>query len=172
MSIASYEDANQWLDGTKLVLADQEEASSVADNADTVVQSYLGAVFPDHVLLWDFDPSGDQEASPKVVREAASLLMASYYYSQKYSGETRGESDYATELEDRAIYLLQELQEGNIVLTDTEYGAVDRDRQTLQQSDFWPNDLDVIEKVVYTDHDESVSIEYVENRKFTMDQQF
>lgn len=174
MPLALAADANAWLDGTKISIPNDVVAAPFADNADNVAKSYLAIAYPDHVNLWDAtDPlPGGKETTPQVVREAASLLMASYYYAHKYSEETLDDNDYASRLERRGLKLLEDIRDGKVTLWDKDYGKSLTDLMSLQQSDFYPNDTAVVEKQVYDEHDESVSTVFESDRKFSMTQNF
>lgn len=168
MPLATFEEANAWLDGTKIAYLDANDAADDANNADNVVKAYLAANWPEPVLLWDAAPAGAQEKTPEIVADAASLLMASYLYARKYSEETDGEARYATQLEKRAIEILEKLQSGDLTLFDKIYGSDIANSLRLEQADFWPNDTTTVEHEVFDEYDESVSTISVPDRKFSM----
>lgn len=116
MALASFEDANGWLDGTKLAFADEDDASDDADNAENIVRAHLSGVYPDGVDTWEASSNN----VPDTIREIASLLMASYKYAKVYSEDVEAESSYAARLESRAMRLLDDLKTGEIVLHDTD----------------------------------------------------
>lgn len=172
MSLASHEDANAWLDGVKLSFPSQAAAASIADNADNVVKSYLASTYPAYVNTWDVAPGAGQEATPQVVREAAAMLMAAYYYALKYSEETLDDNDYAAKTERRAIKLLENIRDGLVSLWDKSYGLDVSNQLNLAEDDFYPDDKAVVEKDIYDAHDESVRTEFVPDRKFSMSDPF
>lgn len=174
MPLALAADANAWLDEVKLSLSSEAVAAPYAESADNVVKSYLAIRYSDYVNLWDATvptPAG-KETPPQIVREAASLLMASYYYSKKYSEETLDDNDYASRKERQAIKILEDLRDGKSTLWDKPYGVTLQDEAGLEQDDFYPNDTAVVERQVFDENDESVSTVFESDRKFSMSQRF
>lgn len=136
MSLASYEEANRPLDQTKIAFANAPDAESEATQADTIVKSALADIYPDNVNLWDAEPAPPQEATPSTIAVIASFLMASFRYAKRYSEEAIGESNYATQLWDRAMLLLEGLRSGKLGLADVTYDSA----AEWNRSSFWPND--------------------------------
>lgn len=132
MPLATAEDANGWLDGTKLAFADDNDAADDADNADTIVRAHLSGVYPDGVDTWDIESNN----VPDTIKEIASLLMASYKYAKVYSEDVESESSYAARLESRAMRLLDDLKTGVIVLHDSEESS----GIAFDDDDFHPSD--------------------------------
>jgi hypothetical protein len=139
VSLATFEDANAWLDETKIKFANAADATSLATQADRKVKGSLADLYPDNVGQWD--ASGNPEPTPAVVRFAASLFMAAWLYQKKYSEETGTDSEFAARLEDRAKGVLTDLREGTIDLDDVDYVS----SLSFAQDDFWPNDTTVYE---------------------------
>jgi hypothetical protein len=139
MPLASFTDANAHLDGTKIVFSSDTDALPEATSTDRMVRARLGVLFPTQAPLWDFDPTVPKIATPELVREIASLLMASFRYASKYSEDDQNEQDYAQKLYDRAMGLLDGVIDGTLTLTDVDYDAVDGVGH-LSSSDFYPND--------------------------------
>jgi hypothetical protein len=148
VTLASFDDANDHLDGTKLSFTDNNDENFIAAAAaaDPLVKAALYDLYPDHVSLWiETVPSPNPdllEETPQLVRLIASLLYASYYYAKAYSEETLGENDYAKRLEERAWGIVTGLVAGTYQLYDalSYQSAV----QGLQSLDFWPNDSTVV----------------------------
>lgn len=132
MPLASFDDANQWLDNNKLKFVDDGDAEPEANNAENIIKGILFAEFSDLVPLWT-----TPETTPVMVREIASLLMAAYRYARKYSEQTPKTSSYAAWLEDKAMLLLTGIADGTIKLVDVSPLPVG---SAFQQDDFWPND--------------------------------
>lgn len=153
MPLATYEDANGHLDGTKISFVSDADAEPEAREADRIVKSKLGDIFPDYVALWDIsvDPQVEPELVPGLVNEAAALLMASYRYANRYSEDELNENDYAARLERRALQILEDIRSGKAVLFDVTYGITTEESYGLERDDFWPND--------------DYTPEYVENQK-------
>lgn len=141
MTLAAYTDANAWIDEDKIRFENDPDALPESTQADAVVKAALIDLYPDHVSLWDVNPTGGQEATPALVKTIASLLMASYRYAKKYSEESTQESGFALYLANMANGLLADLREGRKSLADVP--AV-TNTLLLQQGDFWPNNLTTV----------------------------
>lgn len=171
MPLATFEDANTHLDETKISFVDDADAAPEAREADNIVRSKLGDIFPDQVAHWIDtlpDPVGDALITPNLVREAASLLMASYRYAKRYSEDELNENDYAARLEKRAMRILEDIRNGTAILWDVDYGLTTEAAYSLEQEDFYPNDT-------YTP--ESVELDIADprlqpKRSFSMDRRF
>jgi hypothetical protein len=143
VSLAGFQDANRWLDGTKIKFETIHDADAEATEADSVVKAALAGLYPDHINLWietlpDSNPDGLEE-TPDLVRTVASLLMASYRYAKKYSEEILSPSSYALALEAKAMSFLNRLRDGSMSLADESYIS----ELQFQSSNFWPNDTTV-----------------------------
>jgi hypothetical protein len=169
--LASYEEANSHLDGTKIAFESEEDAENEAREADRIVRGALADTFPEQVGYWVHElPEPVLEAliTPELVRLVASLLMASYKYSMHYSEDDLGENDYSARLEKRAMKILKDIQSGDAVLWDVEYGPTIADSYTLEQEDFWPNDTYTEEYVRQQEELQEAGLGPA--RKFSMDQ--
>jgi hypothetical protein len=140
--LASFADANDHLDGTKISFLNDDDASPEAKDADVYVLGRLSSVYPDHATLWTaVDPLvPPAEATPGLVRLAASLLMASYRYAKKYSEETQTPNPYSERLKARADEILNGLVGGTLTLYDEDYASSSQ----FFEADFWPNDTTVV----------------------------
>ena len=134
MALATHDDANRWLDGTKIKF--DTEASSEDDRlkVEPIVRAALIDLYPDNIDDWDVD--GTPEAVPELVRDVVSMLMAAYLYQRRYSEETQGPSSFGMNLEKRAMRILQDLRTGSLSLADKAYTS----QLGLSSADFWPND--------------------------------
>lgn len=141
MSLASFEDAREWLDKYKITFETADDAVAESAHADAIVRAYLAGTFPDHVGLWDKEPTGNQEATPEIIVQIAAMLMASYRYAKVYSEESLSHNSYAFQLEQRAMKLLSDVSNGLIDLADENYAS----SAAFAESDFWPNDKTVKE---------------------------
>lgn len=141
-ALADFDDANAWLDGTKLAFVDDTDAAPEADNADNLVRGFLKPLFGDPVDDWVHDGTG-ATLTPKLVKDIASMLMASYRYAKVYSEDVIPEADYAARLEARAMSLLNMLKTGELVLADTELVS----GTLFEQDDFWPNDTTAVTEI-------------------------
>lgn len=137
--LATFSDANRHLDSNKITFADAADAVPEAEQADAIVRASLADVFPDNVNEWSED--GDPEETPDLVRLIASLIMASKKYAKRYSEEATEENEYAKALWAEAMMLIAGLRDGNLELSDTDYGDVTQ----WGRSSFWPNDTTVFE---------------------------
>lgn len=173
MSLASYEDANAHLDETKIGFASAADAEDKARSADAIVKAKLGDRFPDYVALWsDTVPNPNPNeliATPALVREAASLLMAAFLYEERYSEETLDDNDYAARLQKRAMFLLDGIADGSLILWDVDYGQDANNTARLEREDFWPNDTYTPELVAL---ERSLGSDLSPRRMFGMDADF
>src|SRR6266508_3743875 len=148
MTLASFDEGNEHLDGTKLRFTDANDQNfkDAAAEADPLVKAALYDLYPDRVNLWiDELPVPNPnllELTPALVRQIASLLYAAYFYAKKYSEETLDENSYAAKLEQRASAIILGLTDGTYQLFDAlDYQSL---LQGLQAADFWPNDSTVV----------------------------
>ncbi len=139
MALASFEDANEWLDENKIQFLNEDDARQEANNADNIVRSWLAGNWPEYVNLWAHNAGLADNVTPAVVKEAASLLMASYRYAKRYSEESFAGSDYAQRLERRAVEMLAQLKQGELVLWDKTYGQDIFSTYSIEPGDFFPN---------------------------------
>jgi len=147
MTLALYSDANEWLDGTKIQFLNAFDAAPEATSVDNIVRAYLKDTFPDNVDLWDANPGTGQEATPAIIREIASLLMAAYRYEKVYSLDLTAGPTYASVLEARAMALIEGIKAGTITLIDTTYDAPHFD-----QGNFYPNDMTIVTDDMDSEH--------------------
>lgn len=164
MTLATFDDANGWLDGTKISFANANDAEPEATEADAIVKAALTDLYPANVPLWD--ATGTPELTPKVVRQAAALLMAAYRYSKRYSEESVGPSTFGMLLEARANGILAGLRNGSLSLDDKTYTS----QLGLTEADFWPNNT-----TVATSNDDLAGLGLNDGdplRMFTMNKEF
>lgn len=134
MSLATFDQANRWLDESKAKFNDDDDAFPESSSADALVLASLADVYPDDYATWDAETSGTE--TPPIVAYIASRLMAAYRYGKLYSMQDRARADYAKWLEDGALSLLQQLRDGIILIPEialvspVDFGA----------ADFYPND--------------------------------
>lgn len=150
--IASYEDANRYLDETKLRYANNDEAAKEGIGVDAEIRAALADIFGTTVSIWE-----DNTTSPAIIVEIAAMKMAASKYEKSYSEETLGDNDYSARLRKRADALILGLRQGTISLSDTPEVS---STYVWSEDDFWPNDTYVFEDTLEPD------------RKFTMDQVF
>jgi hypothetical protein len=140
VTLATYTEANHWLDQNKLKFTDAQDAVPEATNADRYIRAKLADSFTAAIVNgWDESPTGAETATPALVRMIAAMLMASFRYAKKYSEETLDENDYSARLKQDADELLDQIASGELVLFDTTLVQVD----IFAQADFWPNDSTV-----------------------------
>lgn len=174
MALATYEDANKHLDETKLSFLSDEDAAPEAEKAETIVRAYLADTFPDYAGLWVYplpDPNPDELLeTPELVREAASMLMASYRYAKVYSEESMDGNPYALKLEKDAYALLQGIVDGSLVLADVDYG--DDASTSFSQDDFWPNNKTTVMNELLEEEFATYNPELASTRMHRMGQRF
>ena len=155
MSLASYDDANDHLDGTKLRFTSDNDAEPEAKQIDRLIKASLYGSFGAEVDTWDFEPTPPQIDTPPIVKYIASGLMAAMRWAKQYSMEALDEDSYSSRLESKMMSMLMKIISGELTIdADSVSGLV------WKQSDFWPNDTHLVEG---TDQP---------NRRFAMDQAF
>ena len=159
MTLATFEDANNWLDRNKLQFTDVIDATPEATEADRIVRSMLRSSFPDDVDKWDATPTGAQTATPEAIRSVAGMLMAAYRYAKIYSEETLLENSYAARLESKAMEYLTKIAEGII-----DIGVIISPGVDFGSADFYPNDSTIV-----TRHHPLNAPVGEPDRKFTID---
>jgi hypothetical protein len=132
---ADADEANAFLDGTKIAFADDTDAEPEATNADRLITGMLFPEFPDHVLSWE------TSGAPKIVVTVAAMLMASYRYAKDYTEESDLASGYATRLKNDAIEILTGIINGSIRLYDTDYP----NENAFGANYFYPNDTTTVQ---------------------------
>lgn len=140
MALATYQDANGHLDGTKIAFASDLDAAPEASDADRYIKGALYGAFPTHALLWDANPTPPQEQTPALIALVAGLIMASERYRKKYALEYTTTAAFADMLQAKADDILTKIQDGELELYDTTYTV---NAETLNATDFWPNDSTV-----------------------------
>jgi hypothetical protein len=137
--MASLDDINAWLDGT-VVLATDTNTDLIQIAISRIVRGYLGRIYSPIVLVGWATP----DTTPDIIREAASMLIASQLYLDKISGQefTVYDQHYAQILYNRAIALLQGIVDGSIIVIDPITGLpIDQPTgESLSETDFWPVD--------------------------------
>jgi hypothetical protein len=133
MPLASADDANRLLDGTKIRFANESNAADEQTRADRIIRAALYDLFPDEVDTWDVDTF-----VPGLVKEIASMFMAGFRYNRIYSQETLGSNSYGRGLVNDAEQLLEDIREGRKTLVDVPV-VVD----VTGSPSFYPNDQTV-----------------------------
>jgi hypothetical protein len=168
VSLATFQDANAHLDGTKLSFADDANAAPEALEADRIVRGRLANRFPDQANLWHWDD--DDLPTPELIREAASLLMASYRYNKVYSEITVTPNKYAIRLENRANMILDGIVSGLLILVDVPYG-LEADTE-FTSANFWPNNSSTMYAEEIERRMAEAYPEFQSTRRFTMGMKF
>lgn len=134
MALASLDDINQHLP-TYAALTDLTDEQLQVD-AERIVKGYLSNVYSTATLnTWDIP-----NQTPGLVRGIAGRLIAAWWYAKKTAGDSVAWPEYARQKYDEAIGLLEQIQSGDIVLTEVIEEASTGERFTI--NDFYPNDIE------------------------------
>jgi hypothetical protein len=134
MALASLDDINQHLPSHAQLTDLTDEHLQV--DAERVVKGYLSNVFSVATLnLWD-----TPNQTPGLVRSIAGRLIAAWFYASKTAGDSAEWPEYARQKYDEAISLLEQIQSGDIILTEVVEEAAVGERFTI--NDFFPNDIE------------------------------
>lgn len=137
MTLASFADANRYLDTNKIRFENADDATPEATAADNLIKSKLFVVFGSLVNDWDFD--GTPALTPPLVLEIAAMQMACRRYAKKYAEEVEAESSYGGRLCSESSALLDQLASGDITLAESPAGA------SLGSPEFFPTDTDPVD---------------------------
>jgi len=130
---ASNQDVQSWLGQDKIDVTDQN-ASKVKIDADRLIRGYLTGVFtPVTIAGWT-----TPDNTPEMIRGIAGRLSAAFLYRSIYSEEQEAIPEYAQELYNEAIALLEAIKTGNIVVIDPITGGP-VDSSAGGQLEFFPD---------------------------------
>jgi hypothetical protein len=131
--LASLKDINAHLDGT-IIEADADNTSLIQVSVNRIVKGYLSRVVPNATMTTWTSP----ENTPDIVREAASMLIASqlYFNRTSRSSTATGPNTYAQKLYDDGIALLNQIIEGDVIIPDIVVTPI----EGLTDLDYFPID--------------------------------
>lgn len=132
--LATFADANRWLDKTKVKFENDADAEDELAQATPIVRASIADLYPDDLDTWDVTTP---PVVPELIREVTAMLMAAYRYQERYSEETLLQSTFAMSLERRAIAILKGLRDGTLSLAD--YPDLTNESRLLAD-DYWPNE--------------------------------
>lgn len=132
--LASLSDVQAFLPQDKLDV-DDPDIEPLQEDARRVVKGYLSGVIPAVTLATWTDP----DSTPDEVRAIAGRLVAAKYYKLSYSEDSLEVPQYAQDLYDEAIAMLQGIVAGTIVLPEIDVVTPGH----LTTDDFWPNNKTV-----------------------------
>ena len=158
--LATYNDANRYLDQAKVAFFTDDEATEDRTVAERYVLALLGDIYGDDIVQsWTNTSPIVAPATqvPQLVTEIVAILMAASKYAKAYSLETNiVTNNYGVVLKAQADDLLTKLRNREITLVDlTILGS-----EALVEDDFWPNDTTVWLNTINPE------------RAFTMDMEF
>lgn len=108
---ASNSDIQSWLGEDKLPVTDAISRKAKVD-ADRLIRGQLAGVFTLVTLAsWD-----TPEHTPEIIRGISGRICAAYIYKEVYSEETTRIPQYAQDLYDTAISMLQDIKTGNLIV--------------------------------------------------------
>lgn len=132
MAFASLTDVNKQLPADK-AQAQDAEIPDLQISADRLIRARLaGIVDTDTIALW-ISPA----TTPELIREISGLLIAAQFYAKLVVEDEADGSAFAQGLYDRAIGMLDEIRDGNLIII----GINDEEIETSTiDASFWPND--------------------------------
>jgi hypothetical protein len=134
--LADLPDISKWLSDHK-VDADDSNTANFQVEASRIVKSKLSGVFTP-VILHGWDSPAN---TPGIIRSIAGELIAAYLYRELYAEDVTDVPQYAQTLYNEAIALLQQIQDGLLVVLDDNDVPI---ATTLSSANlttgFWPND--------------------------------
>ncbi len=158
MALATFVDANRYLDQDKVKFNNEDDATEDRIVAEREVLANVAGLFGDEVVAtWDItDPQPIGTVLPPIViTEVVARLMAAQRYEKTYSLETERESEYASRLRRRVDEWFAGIRSGEITMPELDISV----GTEFDESWFWPNSTDVIEGTLQP------------NRRFSMDMQ-
>lgn len=137
--LATEASINKYLDEFKLSV-DSSTDIEAQSGAERIIKGRLfGIVDAATMATWGFDLA-TPVPPPALIQEIASLLVASIFYSKKYSEDDTQTTPYGQQLYNRGISLLEDVANGTSKLYDLDPSISQFTDNDLFESDFWPND--------------------------------
>lgn len=131
--LVSIADVQTWLQEDKLPVDDANMQKPAID-AERIIRSQLSGLFTTTVMSgWD-SPAN----TPDLIRSIAGRLTAAYLYRAIYSEEGTSVPEYATELYNEALMMLNSVVSGNLTVVDSGGNPIDTTGTNLLG--FAPND--------------------------------
>lgn len=144
---ATIDDINTHLPPGKAEIEDAEDDLLQVDAVRFIRSKLTGTFATTTLALW-VDPT----TTPEVIRAIAGRLIAAKWYAEIYAEDSDEDARYAQRLYDEAMMMLQQIIDGQLIVTDPVTGdPIEGETGTLTEASFWPND---------------------DNPKFTMDMEF
>jgi phage gp36-like protein len=135
MPFADLADINQHLPENSLAITDIIDDPWQTD-AERIIRGYLSNVYSSATLASWTTPSN----TPGLIRSIAGRLIAAWFYASKVAGEATEWNDYSDHKYKEAIGLLEQVQSGDLVLSEVSEVVTTGD--SISSADFWPNDLE------------------------------
>lgn len=134
--LASLEDIGKFLSGHKVEASDAN-TSSWQIEAARIIKSMLSGTF----TVLELHAWQTPETTPPIIRSIAGELCAAYLYRELYAEDETAIPEYAQQLYNEAIGMLQQIRDGLIVVLDDEDVPIaDVTTTSMGPGDFWPND--------------------------------
>jgi hypothetical protein len=132
--LASNQDVNGFLPDDKLQATDSNSSIFQVD-AVQLIRGQLASSFAPTILVgWD-----SPDDTPVLVRQIAARLIAAQIYKKAYSEERSQLPQYAQDIYDQAIEMLQQIRSGALIITDSDGNPIATDLLNLDSDDVFPN---------------------------------
>ena len=134
MPLVSLDDINVFLPLDKIEALDADDDTSALDS-ERIVKGKLAGIFSPTVLAAWSTPA----TTPAVIRAIAGRLTAALYYARTYSEESLEANEYAQKLYNEAMDMIQQIKDGDIVLTEVADADQPTSGNNIDNATFWPN---------------------------------
>lgn len=142
MPLAAVKDINVHLPKDKLTVLNADDNDLQID-VERIIKARLSGTFsPTTLSSWTLPGDEFPPATvPHIIQEVAGKLMAAFLYARVFSSEVAGLPEYAQWLYDQAMFTLDNIVLGEIVVPPDELpgGEVVDTGSRLTREMFWPN---------------------------------
>ena len=142
MPLVAIKDVNVHLPQDKLLVLNADDDALQLD-VERIIKAKLSGTFsPTTLASWT--AAGDTfppATVPHIIQEIAGKLIASMVYARAFSSEVGGVPEYAQKLYDEAMFMLEQIIIGDIVIPGEELpgGEIVDTGNRLTNDMFWPN---------------------------------
>lgn len=134
MSFVDLDDVNVFLPTDKLEALDADNDASVLD-AERIIKAKLSGTFSAATIATWSTPA----ATPGTIRAICGRLVAALYYARAFSAETTEAPEYAQNLYNDAMNMLECIKTGDIILVEVPTAEQPTAGGQLGTADFLPN---------------------------------
>ena len=133
--LADLPDINVWLSDHKVDAEDSNTANFQVE-ASRIIKSKVSKVFTPVILFgWD-----SPENTPGIIRTIAGELIAAYLYRELYAEDVTDVPEYAQTLYNEALALLQQIQDGTLIVLDENDVPIATSLLESNPDGFFPNE--------------------------------